>query len=101
VLFPLVRARSPQSAPVLDRLEAEHQRGEAAVRFMRAARSWSRERGIPLSVVALYTDADADAPFVRMATSSVCLGAPMVAGEDGKQRQAQGEFCTQRNWCHE
>ena len=63
-------------------------RGEAAVRFMRAARSWSRERGIPLSVVALYTDADADAPFVRMATSSVRLGAPMVAGEDGKQRSA-------------
>lgn len=63
-------------------------RGEAAVRFMRAARSWSREHGVPLSVVALYTDADADAPFVRMASSAVCLGAPMVAGDDGKQRSA-------------
>jgi acetyl/propionyl-CoA carboxylase alpha subunit len=63
-------------------------RGEAAVRFMRAARSWSRERGIALSVIALYTHADAEAPFVRMASASVCLGDPMVRGEDGKQRSA-------------
>jgi acetyl/propionyl-CoA carboxylase alpha subunit/acetyl-CoA carboxylase carboxyltransferase component len=66
-------------------------RGEAAVRFMRAARSWSRERGVPLSVVALYTHADADAPFVRMASKSICLGDPMVRGkddDDGKLRSA-------------
>ena len=63
-------------------------RGEAAVRFMRAAHSWSRERGVPLSVIALYTHADAEAPFVRMASASVCLGDPMVRGEDGKQRSA-------------
>ena len=61
-------------------------RGEAAVRFMRAARSWSREHGSELSVVALYTHADADAPFVRMAGAAVCLGEPMVRGEDGKLR---------------
>ncbi|MDH4392933.1 MAG: carboxyl transferase domain-containing protein [Aquabacterium sp.] len=63
-------------------------RGEAAVRFMRAARSWSRERGIALSTVALYTHADADAPFVRMASASVCLGDAMVRGDDGKLRSA-------------
>ncbi|MCU0928393.1 MAG: hypothetical protein MUE62_04135 [Burkholderiaceae bacterium] len=63
-------------------------RGEAAVRFMRAARSWSREHGVALSVIALYTHADAEAPFVRMASASVCLGDPMVRGEDGKQRSA-------------
>ncbi len=63
-------------------------RGEAAVRFMRAARSWSREHGVALSVIALYTHADADAPFVRMASAAVCLGDPMVRGEDGKQRSA-------------
>jgi acetyl/propionyl-CoA carboxylase alpha subunit/acetyl-CoA carboxylase carboxyltransferase component len=63
-------------------------RGEAAVRFMRAARSWSREHGVALSVIALYTHVDADAPFVRMASASVCLGDPMVRGEDGKQRSA-------------
>ena len=47
---------------------------------------WSREHGIPLSVIALYTDADAEAPFVRMASASICLGEPMVRGENGKRR---------------
>ncbi len=32
VLFPLVRAKSPDLAPVIDRLDAEHHRGEAVVR---------------------------------------------------------------------
>ena len=63
-------------------------RGEAAVRFIRAALSWSREHGRPLSVIALYTHPDAEAPFVRMASASICLGEPMVRGEDGKQRSA-------------
>jgi len=66
-------------------------RGEAAVRFMRAARSWSREHGSELSVIALYTHADADAPFVRMASKAICLGDAMVAGADsegGKLRSA-------------
>jgi acetyl/propionyl-CoA carboxylase alpha subunit/acetyl-CoA carboxylase carboxyltransferase component len=66
-------------------------RGEAAVRFMRAARSWSREHGVELSVIALYTHADAEAPFVRMASASVCLGEAMVRDkndESGKQRSA-------------
>jgi acetyl/propionyl-CoA carboxylase alpha subunit/acetyl-CoA carboxylase carboxyltransferase component len=63
-------------------------RGEAAVRFMRAARGWSRERGNPLSIIALYTHPDAEAPFVRMASASICLGEPMVRGEEGKQRSA-------------
>ena len=32
VLFPLVRAKAPEIAPMLDRLDAEHLRGETAVR---------------------------------------------------------------------
>jgi acetyl/propionyl-CoA carboxylase alpha subunit/acetyl-CoA carboxylase carboxyltransferase component len=63
-------------------------RGEAAVRFMRAAPSWSRERGMPLSVIAFYTHADAEAPFVRMASASICLGDATIRGEDGKPRSA-------------
>ena len=66
-------------------------RGEAAVRFMRAARSWSRERGLPLAVIALYTHADAEAPFVRMASASICLGDAMVRDrndDSGKLRSA-------------
>jgi acetyl/propionyl-CoA carboxylase alpha subunit/acetyl-CoA carboxylase carboxyltransferase component len=63
-------------------------RGEAAVRFMRAARTWSRERGVPLTVIAMFTSADADAPFVRMASRSIGLGEPLVPGADGKLRSA-------------
>ncbi|MCA3141358.1 MAG: carboxyl transferase domain-containing protein [Betaproteobacteria bacterium] len=63
-------------------------RGEAAVRFMRSARTWQRERREPLDVVALYTHADADAPFVRLATRAVCLGEALVPGTEGKPRSA-------------
>lgn len=34
VLFPLVRERAPELAPVIDRLDAEHHRGEATVRSL-------------------------------------------------------------------
>jgi len=64
-------------------------RGEAAVRFMRAARAWSREHaGPPISIIAMYTNPDAEAPFVRMASASINLGEPLVRGEDGKQKSA-------------
>jgi acetyl/propionyl-CoA carboxylase alpha subunit/acetyl-CoA carboxylase carboxyltransferase component len=63
-------------------------RGEAAVRFMRAARTWGREHGAQLSVIALYTHPDADAPFVRMASSAICLGDALVPGPGGKLRSA-------------
>lgn len=34
LLFPLLRARSPEAAEALDRLDAEHGRGEAAIRAL-------------------------------------------------------------------
>ncbi len=37
LLFPRVRTRAPELAPVLDRLEAEHARGEAAIRDLEHA----------------------------------------------------------------
>ena len=60
-------------------------RGEAAVRFMRAARAWARRRREPLEVVALFTDAERDALFVREADDAVGLGPAMVAGPSGQQ----------------
>jgi len=63
-------------------------RGEAAVRFIRASRAWSRIHDTPLDVVAFYTTPDRAAPFVRMANSSVCLGEPLVATPDGGRRSA-------------
>jgi acetyl/propionyl-CoA carboxylase alpha subunit/acetyl-CoA carboxylase carboxyltransferase component len=63
-------------------------RGEAAVRFMRAAHTWQRARREPLDAVALYTHEDVDAPFVRMANAAICIGDALVPGEDGKLRSA-------------
>ncbi len=63
-------------------------RGEAAVRFLHAARAWSRRRHEPLEVVALYTHPDRDAVFVRESDDAVLLGDAMVPGPDGALRSA-------------
>ncbi len=63
-------------------------RGEAAVRFIRAARCWSRENDQSLTVVAMYTTPERDAPFVRMASGAVDLGEPLVPGPEGRPRSA-------------
>ena len=63
-------------------------RGEAAIRFMRAARTLSGIRDEPLETVAFYTKPDRAALFVRMATHAVGLGEAMVPGPDGKLRSA-------------
>ena len=63
-------------------------RGEAAVRFLRAARHWRRQHRQPLRILALYTHPDAEAPFVRMASAALCLGEPLVPAETGQLRSA-------------
>ncbi|TXD36133.1 ATP-grasp domain-containing protein [Lujinxingia vulgaris] len=51
-------------------------RGEAAMRFIRGAKTWSRRERVPLETIALYTSADTDAPFVQAATHAVALPDP-------------------------
>ena len=63
-------------------------RGEAAVRFMRAARTWSSQNNEPLETIALYTRADEGARFVRMASRAICLGEAFVHDADGRTRSA-------------
>ena len=53
-------------------------RGEAAMRFIHAVREYNREHGAALRAIALYTDPDRNAMFVRRADEAVCLGAPQV-----------------------
>ncbi|MBA2661196.1 MAG: ATP-grasp domain-containing protein [Bradymonadaceae bacterium] len=60
-------------------------RGEAALRFMRGAQSWSRKSGRELESVAFYTSIDAEAPFVKMATRAVALGEPFVDSAQGRR----------------
>src|SRR5689334_17425478 len=49
-------------------------RGEAAMRFIHAAREFSQETGTTLRTIALYTEPDRRAMFVREADESVLLG---------------------------
>ncbi|MEC9399880.1 MAG: biotin carboxylase N-terminal domain-containing protein, partial [Myxococcota bacterium] len=58
-------------------------RGEAAVRFMRTARVWSRRNAQPVELIAFYTDPDARAPFVQMADTAVSLGDPFMIDASG------------------
>ena len=50
-------------------------RGEPAMRFIRAAREFSLEHGLPLRTIAFYTEPDRHSMFVREADEAVSLGA--------------------------
>jgi len=58
-------------------------RGEPAVRFLRALREYNLEHDTNLTAVAFYTDPDASAPFVRLADETVRLGAAMRSDGNG------------------
>jgi acetyl/propionyl-CoA carboxylase alpha subunit len=57
-------------------------RGEPAMRFIRAAREFSYERGVPLRTIALYTEPDRDAMFVREADEAFSLGLPQFVDRE-------------------
>ena len=63
--------------PSLQRIErlAIVNRGEAAVRCLRTAKSLREREGGGLEIIALYTPPDRDAPFVRQADRAVLLPA--------------------------
>ena len=62
-------------------------RGEAALRFIHAALELNRE-GERLHTIALYTEPDRHALFVREADEAWDLGPAMVAGPDGRRKVA-------------
>jgi acetyl/propionyl-CoA carboxylase alpha subunit/acetyl-CoA carboxylase carboxyltransferase component len=49
-------------------------RGEAAMRFIRAVREFNQEHQVSLCTIALFTEPDRHAMFVREADEAVCLG---------------------------
>ena len=63
-------------------------RGEAAMRFINAVREFNQERGTRIRTIALYTDPDRRAMFVREADEAVGLGPATVV--DAARRRAEG-----------
>ena len=61
-------------------------RGEPAMRLIHAVRELNRERDAGLAAVALYTDLDRNAMFVREADDAVCLGSASYMDERGRLR---------------
>src|SRR3974390_2961370 len=53
-------------------------RGEAAMRFIHAAREFNEENSASLRTIALFTDPDRHAMFVREADEAVSLGAAQI-----------------------
>ena len=62
-------------------------RGEPAMRLIHAVREYNREHGTSLRTLALYTEPDANALFVRQADRAVSLGpATSVDPADGERK---------------
>ncbi len=60
-------------------------RGEAAMRFIHAAREFNQEHGTALRIIALFTEPDCRALFVREADEAVCLGPAKVLDANTQQ----------------
>ncbi|HEY6409812.1 MAG TPA: biotin carboxylase N-terminal domain-containing protein, partial [Ktedonobacteraceae bacterium] len=64
-------------------------RGEAALRLIRAVRELNLERHLSLSTVALFTEPDRQALFVREADEVVCIGpATFIDRRDGQPKSS-------------
>ena len=63
-------------------------RGEAAMRFIHAAREFSQEYGVALRTIALFTEPDRHAMFVREADEAVCLGPAQILDPDTHQAKS-------------
>src|SRR5271165_513188 len=60
-------------------------RGEAAMRFIQAARDFNQEHGTSLRTIALFTDPDRHSMFVREADEAVYLGPAQVLDPQTQQ----------------
>jgi acetyl/propionyl-CoA carboxylase alpha subunit/acetyl-CoA carboxylase carboxyltransferase component len=60
-------------------------RGEAAMRFIHAAREFNHEYGSSLCTIALFTEPDRHAMFVHQADEAVCIGPALVPDPNTQQ----------------
>jgi acetyl/propionyl-CoA carboxylase alpha subunit/acetyl-CoA carboxylase carboxyltransferase component len=67
-------------------------RGEPAMRFIIAAREYSHERGVPLHTIALYTDPDHRAMFVREADQAYALGPATHVAANGQRTSSYLDY---------
>jgi acetyl/propionyl-CoA carboxylase alpha subunit/acetyl-CoA carboxylase carboxyltransferase component len=63
-------------------------RGEAAMRLIHAVREYNHEHDLDLQTIALYTDPERRAMFVREADIAVPLGPPFFIDADGQRKNA-------------
>ncbi len=61
-------------------------RGEAAMRLVHAARELNEEREEQLHLIALYTEPEAQAMFVRRSDEGYCIGPATYTAPDGSRR---------------
>ncbi len=67
-------------------------RGEPAMRFIVAAREYRHEHREPLHTIALFTDPDRRAMFVREADQAYGLGPAIYTTEDGHRRSSYLDY---------
>ena len=79
------------STPPFERI-AIINRGEPAMRFIIAAREYEQERGEPLHTIALYTDPDRLAMFVREADEAYPLGPATYTTESGQRKSSYLDY---------
>lgn len=63
-------------------------RGEAAMRLIHAVREFNREHELEIETIALFTEPEKHAMFVREADRAISLGPPSYIGDDGQRRNA-------------
>ena len=79
------------SNPTFERIAIVN-RGEPAMRFIIAAREYAQERGEPLHTIALYTDPDRRAMFVREADEAYSLGPATHVTNEGLRKSSYLDY---------
>ena len=67
-------------------------RGEPAMRLIHAVRELNQERADPIALIALFTESERDAMFVREADEAICLGPSLVDDGAGGHRSGYLDY---------